>query len=155
MNFRKAKNIEFIEIAKLDRVAWLESFKGEFIPDGEHIWRLWVEYALTFVAIENKKIVGVSLAFLASDDTYAIHKLFVDKAYRGKGVGTELMKVLLEEIDILQVESFLTVYPKNQPAMALYEKLGFTDKKFVKNFYGKDEDRFILTRRNKTHKSKR
>ncbi len=38
MNFRKAKTSEFTAIAELDRVAWLESFKGEFIPDGEHAW---------------------------------------------------------------------------------------------------------------------
>ena len=147
MNFRKAKTSEFTAIAELDRVAWLESFKGEFIPDGEHAWRLWVEYALTFVALENDKIIGVSLAFPCTDDSYAIHKLFVDKSYRGKWIGTELMKILLEEIDMLKVNSFLTVYPKNPPAIALYAKLGFTDKKFEKDFYGKDEDRYILTRR--------
>ncbi len=38
MNFRKAKTSEFTAIVELDRVAWLESFKGECIPDGENAW---------------------------------------------------------------------------------------------------------------------
>ncbi len=43
----------------------------------------------------------------------------VDKAHRGKGIETELMSVLLVEIDKLKVDSFLTVYPKNPPAIAI------------------------------------
>lgn len=146
MEFRKAKTTEFTDIARLDRVAWLESFKGEFIPDGEHVWRIWVEYALTFVAVEEGKIVGVSLAFPCNDGKYDVHKLFVAKEHRGKGIGTELMRILIDGLDTLKVDSFLTVYPKNLPAIALYNKLGFSDKKFEKDFYGEDEDRFVLTR---------
>ncbi|CAA6798830.1 MAG: Putative acetyltransferase [uncultured Sulfurovum sp.] len=146
MEFRKAKTTEFTAIAKLDRVAWLESFKGDFIPDGEHVWRIWVEYALTFVAVEKGEIIGASLAFPCNDGQYSVHKLFVAKHQRTKGIGTELMRVLLVTIDELKVDSFLTVYPKNPPAIALYEKLGFTEKKFEKDFYGEEEDRFVLTR---------
>ena len=51
------------------------------------------------------------------------------------------------EIDKLKVDSFLTVYPKNPPAIALYEKLGFTERRFEKDFYGEEEDRFVLTRK--------
>jgi len=148
MKIRKAKTDEFTAIAKLDRVAWRESFKGDFIPDGEHVWRIWVEYALTIVAVDNEnKIIGVALAFPCNNGTYDVHKLMVDKAHRGEGIGTELMRVLLVEIDKLKVDSFLTVYPKNPPAIALYEKFGFTEKKFEKDFYGDEEDRFVLTRR--------
>ncbi len=148
MKFRKAKTSEFTAIAELDREAWKESFKGTYIPDGEHVWRIWVEYALTIVAVdEQENIVGVALAFPCNNKTYAVHKLMVEKAHRGKGIGTELMRVLLVEIDKLQVDSFLTVYPKNPLAIALYEKLGFTERRFEKDFYGDEEDRFILTRR--------
>ena len=76
-----------------------------------------------------------------------MHKLFVAKEHRGKGLGTELMSILLVAIDELGVDSFLTVYPKNPPAIVFYEKLGFTERKFEKDFYGDEEDRFVLTRR--------
>ena len=150
MKIRKAKISEFTAIAELDRVAWLESFKGEFIPVGEHVWRIWVEFASTFVALDDEgNIVGTSLAFPCNDGLYAVHKLFVAKEYRGKGIGTELMRVLLEEVDKLRVDSWLTVYPKNPSAIALYNKLGFTEKRFEKDYYGLEEDRFVLTRRQK------
>jgi phosphinothricin acetyltransferase len=148
MKIRKAKISEFTAIAKLDRVAWLESFKGEFIPDGEHVWRIWVEFASTFVALdEEDNIIGASLAFPCNHGVYNVHKLFVAKEHRGKGIGTELMRVLLKEIDKLKVDSSLTVYPKNPSAIALYTKLGFKDKRFEKDYYGEEEDRFVLTRK--------
>ena len=85
MKIRQAKTDEFTAIAKLDRVAWRDSFKGNFIPDGEHVWRIWVEYALTIVAVDNEnKIIGVALAFPCNNKTYSVHKLMVDKAHRGK-----------------------------------------------------------------------
>jgi len=150
MQIRKAKIAEFTAIAQLDRVAWLESFKGEFIPDGEHVWRIWVEFASTFVAVDEEgNIIGVSLAFPCNHGVYNVHKLFVATEHRGKGIGTELMRVLLEEMDELKVDSSLTVYPKNPSAIALYTKLGFTDKRFEKDYYGDAEDRFVLTRRYK------
>ena len=148
MNIRKSKNSDFKVIAKLDREAWKDSFKGEFIPDGEHVWRIWVEYSLTYVLVDDEDIIlGTAIAFECMNKEYAIHKLFVDKAYRGNGFGTQLMAKLLSEIDVLRVDSFLTVYPKNTSALTLYTKLGFTEKKFEENFYGEEEDRFILTRR--------
>jgi len=148
IQIRKAKISEFTAIAKLDRVAWLESFKGEFIPDGEHVWRIWVEFASTFVAVDKEEnIIGASLAFPCNHGVYNVHKLFVAKEHRGKGIGTELMRVLLEEIDELKVDSSLTVYPKNPSAIALYTKLGFTENRFEKDYYGNEEDRFVLTRR--------
>jgi GNAT superfamily N-acetyltransferase len=65
--------------------------------NGEHVWRIWVEFASTFVAVdEEEKVIGASLAFPCNHGIYNVHKLFVAKEHRGKGVGTELMRVLLE-----------------------------------------------------------
>ncbi|MGI9227600.1 MAG: hypothetical protein ACR2PU_02295 [Gammaproteobacteria bacterium] len=46
---------DFLEIAELDRVSWQHNRNWEFIPDGEHVWRHWVEHAYVCVATENKK----------------------------------------------------------------------------------------------------
>ncbi len=96
---------------------------------------------------DEENIMGVSLAFPSNNGIYNIHKIFVVKEYRGKGIGSELMRVLLKEIDRLKVDSSLTVYPKNPSAIALYTKFGFKDKRFEKDYYGEEEDRFILTRK--------
>ena len=51
MNFslRRAEPRDFLEIAALDRVVWTGEH-DRFIPDGEHVWRVWCEYARVVVA---------------------------------------------------------------------------------------------------------
>ncbi|MFT5917647.1 MAG: ribosomal-protein-alanine N-acetyltransferase [Bacteroidia bacterium] len=142
----KAKTSHFLKIAELDREAWSENIEATFIPDGEHAWRLWVEHALVFVAISNSEISGAVLAFPCLDGSFCLHKVFVDRTHRGKGIGSLLFDVLLQRIDELKVDIFLTVDPMNEAAISLYEKWGFTEREFVKGYYRPSEDRFELYR---------
>lgn len=66
---------------------------------------------------------------------------------RGKKIGTRLFEKLLQELDQRGVCAFLTVDPRNESALALYAKWGFTDRTFVKGFYRKREDRLVLKRK--------
>jgi phosphinothricin acetyltransferase len=66
INYQKAKISDFLYIAKLDREAWKQNRNPEFIPDGEHVWRVWVEHALVFCAKQNEKIIGGAVAFPCS-----------------------------------------------------------------------------------------
>lgn len=145
-SYEKAVISDFLEIAKLDRRAWKTNSNSEFIPDGEHVWRIWVENSLVFVAKNDTNINGVILAFPCSSGKWCVHKVFVKQELRGNGVGTKLFEVLLEEIDNLNVSCFLTVAPENINAINLYEKWGFTSQLFVKGYYRSNEDRYILTR---------
>ncbi len=138
---------DFLEIAALDRLAWRQNRNSEFIPDGEHVWRIWCEHALTFVARRDGEIVGAVLAFACTDGGYCLHKAMVSEACRGHGVGSRLFESLLSKIDGMGVDVFLTVDPVNEGAIKLYEKWGFTDHKFVKGYYRDNEDRLVLTRR--------
>ena len=52
---------------------------------------------------------------------YCLHKVFVADAYRGKGLGAELMRVCLDETDAKHADSFLTVNPTNAAAINLYK----------------------------------
>jgi len=36
---------DFAEIAELDREVWGANRNSEFIPDGEHVWRIWIDHA--------------------------------------------------------------------------------------------------------------
>lgn len=151
MIIRRAKPKDFLPIAALDRVAWGKNRNSKYIPDGEHAWRLWVEYAIVFCAEINSEIIGAILSFPCINGQFCVHKVFVREGHRGRGMGSKLFAILLREIDLLGVESFLTVDPANKNALILYQKWGFVDKKFVKGFYRQNEDRFVLTRKPKSN----
>jgi ribosomal-protein-alanine N-acetyltransferase len=60
---RRAVDRDFMLVAELDLESWGDDPKDADIPDGEHAWRLWVEYAYVLIAEYDKKIVGGILAF--------------------------------------------------------------------------------------------
>jgi ribosomal-protein-alanine N-acetyltransferase len=136
----------FLRIAELDRQAWLDNRNPEFIPDGEHVWRIWVEHALVFVAVEADRVIGAVLAFPCLSGDYCLHKVFVHPSQRGKGLGSLLFEKLLGEVDSRGAGCFLTVDPINDAAIRLYAKWGFSDRQFVKGFYRANEDRLVLRR---------
>ena len=65
--------------------------------------------------------------------------IVVDPEFQGQGLGTLLLKTLLEKLrtahlDILRVE--LSVFASNQPAISLYQKTGFVvEGKAFKKFH--------------------
>lgn len=147
--YEKAKAIDFLQIAKLDREAWKLNRNAEYIPDGEHAWRLWVEHALVFTAKDNGSVIGAILAFPCISGIWCVHKVFVATSHRTQGISTKLFELLLQEMDRINVDCFLTVDPTNESALKLYAKWGFTERKFVQGYYRQNEDRYVLTRRSK------
>jgi len=147
IKIQPAKALDFIAIAVLDRIAWKEGIDSEFIPDGEHAWRVWTEHALTFIARDtNADIIGVVLAFPTIRQGYCLHKIMVVKKHRGQGIGAKLLTALLATIDSENASCFLTVSPANRDALKLYRQRGFTQEKFYIGYYRATEDRFLLTR---------
>ena len=143
---REASANDFLPVAALDRLAWRQNRNGEFIPDGEHVWRTWCECAVAFVAAADDEVVGAAVAFPCADGRYCVHKVFVDERRRGEGIGTRLLEAVVAELDRRGVEAFLTVDPVNAAAIKVYERLGFTEREFVKGYYRENEDRLVLTR---------
>ena len=147
MEIRPATHEDFLAIAALDREAWQENRNSEFIPDGEHVWRIWVEHAVVFCAVDDGQVVGAVLAFPCVDGRYNLHKVFVGHAHRGRGIGSKLFEVLLTHLDRLGVDVFLTADPVNEAAIRLYEGWGFTERQSVPGYYRENEDRLVLTRK--------
>jgi GNAT superfamily N-acetyltransferase len=160
MEIRRARIGDFMTIASLDRCAWAQNRNAEFIPDGEHVWRLWVEHGLVFCAVASQddathpgeeavdegRLIGAIVAFPCLSGAFCVHKAFVEADYRGQRIGTRLFGALLDELDRLGAEAFLTVDPINETGIRLYERWGFRERRFVQGFYRPYEDRYVLTR---------
>jgi ribosomal-protein-alanine N-acetyltransferase len=64
---------------------------------------------------------------------FEIHTIGVDSAYQGRGIGRRMLDMLLEVADGGVV--FLEVRTDNEPAIALYESVGFTRVGLRKRYY--------------------
>jgi [ribosomal protein S18]-alanine N-acetyltransferase len=147
LSFGPAMPGDFVGIAELDRHAWRESAHPERVPDGEHVWRVWVDDAFVFVARERGHAVGAIVALPSRHGTLFVHKVMVDESRRRRGIGTHLFELLLAHVDAtVGAACYLTVDPSKAAEVTRYEHLGFTEKRFVPGFYREDEDRFVMTR---------
>jgi ribosomal protein S18 acetylase RimI-like enzyme len=137
---------DFLKIAALDRVAWRHT--GEpFIADGEHVWRVWCEYATVLVARagqelpESGDVAGALLRFPTSQGESFLHKIMVHPSLRGQGIGTALMRSGLAGAE---TPVLLTVDPANQPAVQLYRGFGFEVRQQIPGYYRPHEDRLLM-----------
>ncbi len=139
---------EFLQVAALDRIAWPQQ-ADTFIPDGEHIWRVWCDHATLLAAKqhgsqsfpETGHITGALVMFPTRAGELMLHKIMVHPACRGAGMGSALMHRALE---IADAPVLLTVDPANDSAVALYRKFGFTVRKRIDGYYRPHEDRLIM-----------
>lgn len=146
-HIQKAEIKDFLEIAELDRTVWSDNRNSFFIPDGEHIWRIWVEYSLVFKACIDDKIVGATVAFLIKNDKlYFLHKMFVQKEYRDKKVGSMMFEKLCHQLDSENAGCLLTVDPTNKRMLKLCRLHNFSEKNYIKSYYRDNEDRFLIGR---------
>lgn len=145
-NVEKARPRDFLGISALDRIAWLEA-GVPFIPDGEHVWRVWCEYATVLVSrveqplSDSGEIAGAVVMFPAQQGELFLHKAMVHPELRGKGLGTALMAAALEQAT---APVLLTVNPENQPAVHVYEKLGFRIRELIPGYYRDHEHRYLM-----------
>ncbi|HAH45620.1 N-acetyltransferase [Gimesia sp.] len=142
---KQAQANDFLEIAALDRIAWpLEP--DTYIPDGEHAWRLWCEYATVLIAVsapENNSptLAGVLLMFPTNTEEIFLHKIMVHADFRGQGIGSALMKQALQQAAKVVL---LTVNPENTPAVKLYESFGFQVREKIEGYYRPHEHRLLM-----------
>jgi len=105
---------------------WREILQGKRTEGKEGI-------SITILAKVGDEYIGMVSVVANSNisDTATIHHMYVDKDYRGRGIGKKLLQGIIEKIKkvngIKKVE--LTVVDTQEPAIGLYRGLGFRDKK--------------------------
>ena len=88
---------------------------------------------------------GIARLGRAHPFEYEIHTIGVDPNFQGRGVGRRLMADLLEFAGpdgLVHLE----VRTDNQPAIALYESLGFVRVGLRKRYYRNGADAYTMTR---------
>jgi ribosomal protein S18 acetylase RimI-like enzyme len=139
---------DYLPVAALDRIVWPDD-PETFIPDGEHIWRVWQDHATLLVArttdgkktAETGEIVGAVVMFPSKQNESVLHKIMVHPDCRGQGIGSALMQAALEQA---RTPVLLTVDPNNDPAVQLYRNFGFEIRERIDGYYRPHEDRYLM-----------
>lgn len=105
--------------------------------------------ALYMVAVENEKIIG-TCGIITAVGEGDICNVVTDKMYRGRGIAYKLVQKVMdtaaEELGVCDYT--LEVRVGNEPAIKLYEKLGFKSEGIRTKFYEKPvEDAMIMWKR--------
>lgn len=82
--------------------------------------------SVSAVAMDKRQIIGLSYALRQKDNGYHIDVLWVKKGYRRAGIGTELLRYLVDKVKMRHAKKIeLNVNIKNKKAYNLYKKFGF------------------------------
>lgn len=99
------------------------------------------------VAKKENEIIGFAGIWKAVDDIH-ITNIVVKKSFRNKGIGSIILKQLIEISKLEQNINSITleVNIKNVPAQKLYEKFGFKNVGIRKRYYNNIDDAIIYTK---------
>ena len=125
--------------AEVFTMPWSEQAFAELAQD---------KNSLFLVAEKEGRILGgCGLTHILNEGD--IHNVMVVPEEQGKGIGSKLVKCLLEEGSKLGITEFtLEVRVSNGPAIHLYEKLGFVSEGVRPRFYEQPvEDAMIMWKR--------
>lgn len=112
----------------------LGMFRQELTNDGSQF----------FVAFRDSTVAGYGGFWLVLDEAH-ITKVTVVQAYRGTGLGREVMEFLLRHASILGANTVrLEVREQNTVARALYRSLGFAEIGLRKGYYARTNETAVV-----------
>jgi len=124
-------SFEFIQATEKDRayllnlrkLTMIEHFEksGLFLSDEEHEFRLNDAYDCSYLIKYVNESIG-TLKYRANDEKVEIMQIQIHPVFQGKGFGRRILEQVIENSKPKLVE--LTVLKEN-PALKLYERLGF------------------------------
>ncbi len=130
---RKAKTYETRKIANLEKKVW-KAFLGLTDVAGKYDVAAFIRFGHVFVAVDNKKIIGVIVAMETKDKKVFIVDWVVDEKYRGRKIGSKLYKRL---ISVTKNQPILTlISPDYSASIKAHKEMGFRIRSRVKDPYG-------------------
>ena len=123
----------------------LESFRDPY-PYSLFVWLLQNCSRFFLVAEENGLVVGYAVACVEPEATGHVVSIAVAKKHRRKGIGKALLEELIKRMKEAGLKKdILEVRVSNEPAIRLYEKLGFRAIKRLKSYYSDGEDGWLMS----------
>lgn len=138
--FTEMKAEHVPQVAQLEKLCFADPWSEMSIESElKSIWSYWV------VAVENEQVVGYVGSQSSIDET-DIMNIAVHPDWRRHGIAESLIDYLIKDLKNRGSHALmLEVRVSNDPAIALYEKLGFRQVGLRKNYYrNPKEDALIL-----------
>jgi amino-acid N-acetyltransferase len=107
------------DVKEMQHLIKLNSTRGEMLP--RSLSELYDNIRDFFVAVRNRKVVGICALHVCWEDLGEVRSLAVDEKSRRKGVGAALVKACLEEAKLLGVERVFALTYQTE----FFERLGF------------------------------
>ena len=140
IDFTEMKAEHVPQVAQLEKLCFSDPWSEMSIAhELESIWSYWV------VALDGERVVGY-VGSQSSVDESDIMNVAVHPDYRRRGIAENLIHNLVADLKTRGSHALmLEVRASNDPAIALYEKLGFRQVGLRKNYYrNPKEDALIL-----------
>ena len=142
LNILPARRVDLDAIMALEREGFAEpeqwskrSWLGELVMDNR---RVLIARAASTVGVITWSVTGELAELL---------RLVVAPAHRRTGIGTQLVEAGIEAVRRAGARAaMLEVGYTNEPAIALYQRLGFEQLRVRENYYGPGEHALILKR---------
>lgn len=98
------------------------------------------------LAYDGDNVVGFSAHEKRKDGTVLIKSVGILQSYQHKGIGSELMKNIIEKSKGMSLQ--LHTHPENKQAIQFYWKLGFSIVGWKENYFGPGKHRLLMQKQN-------
>ncbi len=141
LEIRRAQPKDLNGILEIEEVSFSSPFSYSLFET-----ELTLEIAHLYVAHQGNELVGYIDFWRIGWEVHLIN-IAISPRHRRTGIGTELMKFLIEGAKENAVgKIYLDVRRSNQPAISLYQKFGFETVGVRKEYYrDNDEDALVMS----------
>jgi [ribosomal protein S18]-alanine N-acetyltransferase len=139
-HLRKVTEDDIQKLLELEKSVSGNKIYSPMLEEDE--WKEELKTNSVFLIENNNQVVGNISYEKKDDDHIYISGLVVDPRFQGQGIAKKALQQILEEFkDVKRVD--LVTHPEN-PALRLYESLGFVVESRNENYYGDGEPRLTL-----------
>ncbi|MHA1615764.1 MAG: ribosomal protein S18-alanine N-acetyltransferase [Candidatus Njordarchaeales archaeon] len=142
ITIRKASIEDVEEIFEIEKLSFKRPYPKYYLQ-----WLIEGLADIFLVAEVNGKIIGYIAGRVEYGNLGHIVTIAVHPNWRRKGLGTMLMRKILNYFRKNSCKkAYLEVRVSNEPAIKLYQRLGFRKVRIIKHYYEDGEDAFLMAK---------